>query len=437
MIVGTADQRGVYISPTSLERHTYVLGLNGTGKTTLLLNLASGIVNEGLGGLLFLDPHGDAAYDLLGMIPERRVKDTILFDPVEQEDNPIGLNLYALPDPNRIDILADWSVMALKKAVSVDAPWVMTADRVARHLFYALAPQGGTLLDVSRFLTDKAFRFKYYAQLQSNHPQTFNFWYHEYDSMGYAREDRMSERQAEVAGPILRRLDRYTSDKRLGDILGQSKLGIDVSAVMEQSKILVLRLPESELGEHSAQLLGSVMLSHLFVATLSRSKLPREKRKPFYIVIDEFDKFIHHEDLPRFFNEARKFNVRLIVAHQHRSQLDTQKIKDAVLGVGTIFSFQTLEKDASEVGKQIGGSAKDELPYLELHEAYTRIDRQGVYKMKSILSGKGNEDVREKVIANSKTIGTPVDQVRAEIASRNRRKFQLKEESYELRESPI
>jgi len=72
MIIGTTNQQGLYLAPESLERHAYVLGLTGTGKTTLLLNLASGIITEALGGLLFLDPHGDASCDLLGMIPERK-----------------------------------------------------------------------------------------------------------------------------------------------------------------------------------------------------------------------------------------------------------------------------------------------------------------------------------------------------------------------------
>ena len=173
---------------------------------------------------------------------------------------------------------------------------------------------------------------------------------------------RISKEQQEEAGPILRRLDRYLADERLRNILGQPKVTLNIRDIMETGKILIVRLPESELGTQAAGLLGSVILSHLFVATLNRSSQPKEERKPFFVLIDEFDRFVAHEDLPRFFNEARKFNLKMLVAHQHRSQIEIRKIQDAVLGAGCLVAFQVLEKDANELGRQIGSKAEAKLP---------------------------------------------------------------------------
>src|SRR5450756_854737 len=155
----------VFLSEHDLDRHGYAIGLTGMGKTNTELNIASGIVAEKWGGMIVIDPHGDMSYDLLNMLPASAADRVILFDPVEQLDRPFGLNLFDIPDPKRIDVSADWAVTALKKAIATDTTWPMTADRVARHLFFALAPQGGTLLEVPKFLSDRAYRTRYYLSL--------------------------------------------------------------------------------------------------------------------------------------------------------------------------------------------------------------------------------------------------------------------------------
>ena len=103
---------------------------------------------------------------------------------------------------------------------------------------------------------------------------------------------KASREQQDEAGPILRRLDKYLADRTLRNILGQSRVSLDIPDIMDSGKILLVRLPESELGEQAAGLLGSVILSRLFVATLARSSQPKEKRKPFFVLIDEFDRFV-------------------------------------------------------------------------------------------------------------------------------------------------
>ena len=284
------NSQAVFLSEHDLDRHGYMIGLPGTGKTTVLLAIAAGIISEKWGGMIVLDPHGDMSYDLLNLIPPSAADRVVLFDPVEQVERPFGLNLFDIPDPKRIDVSADWAVTALKKAIAADTTWPMTADRVARHLFFALAPQGGTLLEVTKFLSDRAYRTRFYKYMAEHQSTSFEYWHDIYDGWISARETGISREQQEEAGPILRRLDRYLADARLKNILGQPKVSLDIRDIMESGKVLIVRLPESELGSQAAGLLGSVILSHLFVATLGRSSQPREERKPFFVLIDEFRK---------------------------------------------------------------------------------------------------------------------------------------------------
>lgn len=430
----------VLLTEHDLDRHGYMIGLTGTGKTTSMLAIANAIVTESWGGMMVIDPHGDMSYDLMDMLPPSAAERVILFDPIEQIDSPMGLNLFHIPDTTRIDVSADWAVTALKKAISSDKTWPMTADRVARHLFFALAPQGGTLLEVPKFLGDRAFRTRYYRYMAEHQGTAFDYWHDIYDSMGYLRDTRISKDQQEEAGPILRRLDRYLSDKRLRNILGQSKVSLDIGDIMESGKILLVRLPESELGAQAAGLLGSVILSHLFVATLARSNQPKEKRKPFFVLIDEFDRFVAHEDVPRFFNEARKFNLKMLVAHQHRSQIDDRKVQDAVLGAGCLIAFQVLEKDASELGRQIGSKAEAKLPTLDPYQCYVKISGQEAHLTKTLpLSVRSSSTVASQIKERSARLGTPREKVEQEISSRDSKRYTIREEAKEVetRQSPI
>ena len=117
------NNQPIFLYEQDLDRHGYMIGLTGTGKTTTLLTIASGIVSEKWGGMIVLDPHGDMTYDLLNLLPASSAAErAILFDPVEQTDRPFGLNLFDVPDPKRIDVSADWAVTALKKAIQLTRP---------------------------------------------------------------------------------------------------------------------------------------------------------------------------------------------------------------------------------------------------------------------------------------------------------------------------
>lgn len=441
MLLGSDySNQPVFLGEHDLDRHGYMIGLTGTGKTTMMLSIAANIIAEQWGGMIVLDPHGDMSYDLLDLLPSSAAERVILFDPVEQVGRPFGLNLFNIPDPKRIDVSADWTVTALKKAISSDSPWPMTADRVARHLFFALAPQGGTLLEVTKFLSDRAYRTRYYPYMAEHQGTSFDYWHEIYDNLGFVRDNRLSKEQQEEAGPILRRLDRYLADERLKNILGQPKVSLDVRDIMEAGKILVVRLPESELGTQAAGLLGSVILSHLFVATLGRSNQPKEERRPFYVLIDEFDRFVAHEDVPRFFNEARKFNLKMMVAHQHRSQIEIRKIQDAVLGAGCLIAFQVLEKDANELGRQIGSKAEAKLPTLDPYQCYVKISGQEAHLTKTVpLPHRTSSAVAERVKAQSAQLGAPREVVEEAILRRKSQRYTIREEvkEVETRQSPI
>src|SRR5947207_2476505 len=82
----------VTLSNEARRQGLYVIGRNGTGKTTLLLSLIVQDMRAGL-GLCVLDPHGDLTRDILARVPEEREQDVILLNPLDA-DYPFGLNLF-------------------------------------------------------------------------------------------------------------------------------------------------------------------------------------------------------------------------------------------------------------------------------------------------------------------------------------------------------
>ena len=73
-------KRPVYISDADRQRHMYIIGKTGTGKSKFLQSLILQDIEMGK-GLCFIDPHGDAVEELLGMVPPERAEDVIYFRP--------------------------------------------------------------------------------------------------------------------------------------------------------------------------------------------------------------------------------------------------------------------------------------------------------------------------------------------------------------------
>src|SRR3984893_14012124 len=89
-IATTADGGGVEFSREERERHVYIVGKSGTGKSTFLFNLAMGDISRGE-GVAVIDPHGDLALDILDAIPRSRINDVCYLDASETE-RPVGFN---------------------------------------------------------------------------------------------------------------------------------------------------------------------------------------------------------------------------------------------------------------------------------------------------------------------------------------------------------
>ncbi|MBI4235544.1 type IV secretory system conjugative DNA transfer family protein [Candidatus Peregrinibacteria bacterium] len=332
------------------SRHHYIIGKSGSGKSSLLSYMARQDVKEGQ-GVCIVDPHGDLIEDVLGYIPKERVKDVILFDPADV-DRPMGLNILEAETSSEMDLASSQATEIFIKLFGdeIFGPRIQHYFRNACLTLMEDKEEGATLIDVPRIFTDDAF-LKYKVKKATN-PVVKSFWQHEYANTGDRERQEMIPYFSAKFGPFI-------TNTIMRNTIGQKKSSFDFRKVMDEGKILLVRLSKGKIGDLNTQLLGLVMVSRLQMAAMSRADMPEDKRKDFFLYVDEFQNFAT-DSFVSILSEARKYHLNLIMAHQYINQLVTSKfgttstqIRDAVFGnVGTLCSFKVGADDAEYLAKE-------------------------------------------------------------------------------------
>jgi hypothetical protein len=326
------------------QRHMYVVGQTGTGKSTFLENLALQDMLSG-NGFAFVDPHGDVVERLLAMVPKERTEDLIYFSPAEME-YPMGLNLFEFNTPDQKDFLIQEALNMLYKLYDPQHQGIMGPRY--EHLFRNAAltimadPQGGTFVDIPKLFRDPKF-----VQQKLEHVKDLNvieFWQKEMPASSRSNDF------GEVVSWFVSKFGAFLSNEMMRNIIGQTKSAFDLRDIMDNKKILLVNLSKGRTGELNSKLLGMVFVMKFQAAAMSRSNIPEDDRVDFSLYVDEFQNF-STDSFATIMSEARKYHLNLIVANQFTTQL-TQEIRDAVFGnMGTIVSFRVGQNDVESLGK--------------------------------------------------------------------------------------
>jgi hypothetical protein len=319
--------------------HTYVVGKTGTGKTTLLETLIRGDLEAGR-GLALLDPHGDLLARVLRHVPEGRRGDVIHFD-VPDLSRPLGFNPLEGLSAARRPLAAAGMLEVFRKIWSES--WGPRLEHILRHALLALLDQpSATLADVPRLIEDARFRRSAMKNVASE--QVRGFWLGEYA--------RYPERfRVEAVAPVLNKVGAFLADPVLSGILTQPKSAFKLRTVMDAGKVLLVNLAKGGIGEGASSLLGSLLVSRMGLAALSRADLPEEERRDFHLYLDEFQTFTTLS-LASMLSETRKYRLSLTLAHQYLAQL-SDEVRDAVLGnAGTMICFRLGASDAEALGPE-------------------------------------------------------------------------------------
>jgi type IV secretory system conjugative DNA transfer VirD4/TraG family protein/type IV secretion system coupling TraD/TrwB family protein len=351
----------VTLSPEQRMKHMYIIGASGTGKSTLVSNLISQDIHNGE-GIAVLDPHGDLIDEILGLVPEERLGDVIVFDPSDAE-YPIGFNIFDAHTELEKNLLASDLVGIFKR---LSTSWGDQMNSVLSNAILALLehPDGGTLINLRRFLVDKDYRNNFLKKVTDS--EIVFYWEKEFPLLS-----------GKPQGPILTRLDMFLRPKIIRNMVAQRKNRIDFSKIMNEKKIFLAKLSHGLLGEENSSLLGAFLVSKFQQAAMSRQELSKDARTHFYLYIDEFQNFTT-PSMESLLSGGRKYNIGLVLAHQDLQQLVSRNknvASSVITNPYTRICFRMGEQDAKKLESGFSYFNADDLQNLSIGEALCRVEQ--------------------------------------------------------------
>ena len=415
-------KRPVSIGIEDRRRHIYIIGKTGVGKSVLLHDMAIQDIKAGH-GVCVIDPHGDLIDDIIKYIPPGRAEDVIYFDPSDVE-RPMGLNLLEAKTEDQKHFITTSIINLMYKLYDPQRTGIIGPrfeHAVRNAMLTVMSEKGSTFVEVVRVLTDPKYVQELLPKVQD--PIVRRYWT---DQIAQTSDFHKSE----VLDYIVSKFGRFITNKTMRNIIGQSDSAFDFRRVMDEGKILLINLSKGKLGEENSSFLGLVLIPKILIAAMSRQEIPEDKRRDFFLYVDEFQNFAT-PDFATILSEARKYHLNLTVANQFIGQMDDE-VKNAVFGnVGTLISFRVGVTDASYMQREYQPVfGESDLINIERFHAYmkTIVDNEpvppfSVDMTKDIKKFKAgaNPKIAQAIIQLSRLkYGRPKELVEAEINQRAR-----------------
>jgi len=379
------------------RRHLYCIGKSGSGKSKLLELLIHTDIKDGH-GVAVLDPHGDLVDAVLRVIPPERMKDVVLFDPADTEF-PIAFNPLEKVDEAYKMQLTIGFLDIFKKLFGDN--WTYRLEHVLRYTTLALLDSPNTtVLSILKMLTDKNYRQKIVARINDNVVKSF--WVSEFAAWS-------EKYDAEAITPLLNKVGQLVATNMIRNIIGQPDTKFDIRDIMDNKKILLMKVSKGLLGEENSSLIGSMIITKMYQAAMSRADTLEEHRPDFYFYVDEFQNFAT-DTFYEILSEARKYHLNLTIAHQYMGQL-SDKIRQTVFGnVGSMISFRVGADDARVLAEEFEPVFKErDIINLGVREFYTKMSVNG--------------EIREAFSGRTVDAPVPTDDRTNEIREESRRKY--------------
>ena len=321
------------------RRHLWTIGKTGTGKSTLIANMAIDDLKKGR-GLAVIDPHGDLSEILLDYVPRERINDVVYFNPADT-DYPIVVNPLEVTNKEEAELVVSGIVSIFNKIFGFS--WGPRLEYILRTTLLTLADVPNTTLkDVPMILTVPDFRHRIVEKITD--PILKSFWVDEFEKMP-------PNLQKESISPILNKVGQFVTSPLIRTIIGHPKSSIKLDDIMNEGKILIVNLAQGRLGEDNAALLGAMIITKLQLAAMHRVDMPEESRRDFYLYVDEFQNFATGSFI-KIMSEARKYRLDIMLANQYMAQIP-EEVQKAILGnAGSIMSFAVGASDASILFKE-------------------------------------------------------------------------------------
>lgn len=356
------------VAPEDLLSHMYVLGMTGTGKSSLLLALVLDLLRVGV-SCTVVDPHGSLASAIAREArPElaQRVR-TIRYG---DADHPVPLNVLGGGRESR-----ERAISAVVNLIQEQYDPGHTGMVSARwHTWFGLGAEGtcallgarASLIAVVLMLMSQSRMARLAEALQDSHPEL---------SGRIRRElvDLSGREGTDLFSWAASKLHPWIASDRLRAVLGTGADAVDLGQVMRDGQALVIDLASNHLGRDGARLLGTLWV-HKHVEALGRDA---SAERPHVLVVDEAHLF-EHGGLPSLLAEGRKWGMGVVAATQESGRLSRALAGALDANAGSFVALRTGIRDAPAAAARLGGWPVADLLRLPKLNAAAQLSRDGV-----------------------------------------------------------
>jgi hypothetical protein len=267
-----------------------------------------------------------------------------------------------------------------------------------------------TLLEVPRLLTNKDFRRPFVEKVKDDSIGLGPFWT-TYDAL-------RSTDQAQVISPLMNKLRQCVTRSNIRFCVGQAKPKFDLAKALDDGRLIFVPLQSGVIGEDTAALMGSLVISRLWQTIQARTAVTEAQRRPVHLYVDEAQKFIHlPTSVGDVLAQARGLKLAVTLAFQHLGQFEPAMRQDLLSNCRNKVIFQTSAKDGHAFAQELR-------PYL------TAEDLQGLATFEIVAQLAAGQQVAPPVTA--RTLPAPPTTHNAEaVLAQSRQRYGIKRSSVE------
>jgi hypothetical protein len=418
--LGTSSHAGhsvpAYLPGECLGHNLLTVASTGKGKSTLFQHLAqavcavrAGMKSASAPGLAFIEPHGDVVHALCGLLPPRERDSVVLVD-LADSDYPVGINPLDMVGRDRdkaVDTLITlsehlWAASYGSRTENVLEYALKTLTDANEWLIQSDPYQGPdrqyTLLDVVPLLRLPSFRHSVMEQVRDG--LLIDWWQHYYEPMD-------AHQQREITSSVITKLSKFASSRVARRILGQPRSTLDLREVIRQGQLLLVSTASGVIGADLSELIGIVLLGLFQAALAEQAAVPREQRRRYLVLIDEFQVY-RDANYQGMLAELRKYGGSFALATQSLAYLDRldRTLRATVLAnIDHLFAFHMAGEDARLL-HELDGIAEDDITNLDDFQCYVKLSLRGhrlpVFSLNLDAPPRPDEDVAQFVRLRSR-----------------------------------
>ena len=347
--------------------HALYIGSTGAGKTNALLYWMLRLFERKDVALVLIDPHGDAAFDLVRTIPESERARVALIDP---ESVTFGLNPLSLPEgtqiTNRVQVMqtqVEELSALLSDVLNTDAstaPRLMWIFKGALYYLYTISDRP-TFKDLYRILVDFISLTKETIE-QMLKSRRIN------DEIIRSTIEAISKLQKDAFAPVINRIANFVlppqSITSRTFCARTSKL--DFAEMTTPGRLTIFRITKALPYDFRRLISASIVMRFYFevekrAARLERAGEPPTARTPIILAIDEFQNISDLKLLDTILSESRKFGLYLWMVNQNIQQIRPELYSAISGNVGSIFCFRVGTEDAARMADLIAPNSSEKV----------------------------------------------------------------------------